>query len=338
MAAIQAEAPGLHPGRTALIAVSGGRDSAVLLHWLVSAGWKKLIVLHLNHSLRGRSSEADARFVKGLAGKFGLRCEIRQVDVARMAKRQKLSIETAGREARRAFFAALARKHRCKYVFTAHHADDQAETVLHRLCRGTSLAGFGGMKVVAGRVDNLIMLRPMLGVTRAEIDGYIATHGVKYREDKTNASRGPTRNRVRHELLPLMHEIFLRDVSPLIVRFAAQAARDDGFLQDAARAFAGRNSLETRDGALRITTALKKLHPAIASRIVFAWLTGRHRIPTRLQEIETALAMLRGAGSVKMNLPGGAHLGCDGRRLWVERPPVPTTGREPRPRPLRLRK
>lgn len=301
------------------MAVSGGRDSVALLHFLARAGWGRLIVCHLNHHLRGRVSDADERFVRELSRRAGLLCEARRVDVRSLARRKKLSLETAGREARRAFFAAMSRRHRCRFLFTAHHANDQAETVLHRLCRGASLAGFGGMPPVAESMEGIVTLRPLLEVTRAEIDAYIATQRLEFREDESNASRRHTRNRVRHEVLPLMDDVFLRDVSPLIVRFAKHAGRDDECLQDITRMFLRKNSLAAPKGALRVTAAFKGLHPAIQSRIVFAWLAKSHRIPAGAKEIDAALAMLRGTGPLKTNLPGGAHLRGDDRRLWVER-------------------
>lgn len=326
------------PGTPALIAVSGGRDSVALLHLLASAGWDRLIVLHLNHGLRGRSSDADAKFVRSLAAKLGLRCEIRKVDVARIAKRRKLSIETAGREARRAFFAAMAKKHRCRFLLTAHHADDQAETVLQRLCRGASLRGASGIRGSAETIPGLTTLRPLLGVTRAEIDDYLAARGLRFREDASNDSSAHTRNRVRRELLPLLNEIFRRDVRPLLARFAELAERDDACLSFLARDFLARRRLELPDGSLRLTPALRRQSHAISSRILHQWLTGLKVPDIGNHEIESALGMLRGDGPVKINLPGGGHLRCDGRRLWVERAPSPTRVRASRPRPLRRRK
>jgi len=321
-----------------LIAVSGGRDSVALLHWLTSAGWKRLVVIHLNHGLRGRSSDADAKFVRNLAAKLGLRCEVRKVDVARFAERGKLSVETAGREARRAFFAAMAKRHRCRFLFTAHHADDQAETVLHRLCRGASLRGASGMRGAAETIPGLTTLRPLLEVTRAEIDDYVARHRLRFRDDASNASSAHTRNRVRRELLPLMSKVFRRDVRPLLARFAELAERDDACLNSFAREFCMRRKLEHPDGSVRLTPALRRLPSAISSRILHQWLTGRKIPDIGNHEIESALWMLRGDGPAKINLPGGAHLHCDGRRLWVEQAPPPTRSRASHPRPLRRRK
>jgi tRNA(Ile)-lysidine synthase len=129
----------------ALIAISGGRDSVVMLHWLISQGRKNLILCHLNHSLRGCESGQDAALVRRLAKQHALICEIQKRDVAAYAKQQQLSLETAGRQLRHDFLFAVAEKHGAHSVFIAHHADDQAETILANLCRGSSVSGLSGM-------------------------------------------------------------------------------------------------------------------------------------------------------------------------------------------------
>src|ERR1700730_3456302 len=158
-----------------LIGVSGGRDSVALLHWLIEAGYKKLVICHLNHQLRGRSSEADARFVEKLAANYdnkivgqalrlpsspaSKRCacsttriarvdlEIGSTNIRVLAAKKKMSIETAGREARYQFFARVAKRRRCRTIFLAHHADDLVETFLINLFRG---AGPGGLSAMRG--------------------------------------------------------------------------------------------------------------------------------------------------------------------------------------------
>src|SRR5712692_856565 len=121
------------PGARYLIGVSGGRDSVALLHWLAECGYKKLIVCHLNHQLRGRSSDADARFVEKLTAKYGVALETGSANVLALAVKQKISIETAAREARYQFFAQVAKRRRCPVIFLGHHADDLVETFLINL-------------------------------------------------------------------------------------------------------------------------------------------------------------------------------------------------------------
>src|ERR1041384_643640 len=124
------------PTRRYLIGVSGGRDSVALLDLLTQNGYRRLVLCHLDHQLRGRSSAADAKFVKTLATKLKLQCEIGRTDVAALAKRTKQSIETAGRTARYEFFARVARRHRYRTIFLGHQADDLVETFLLNLFRG----------------------------------------------------------------------------------------------------------------------------------------------------------------------------------------------------------
>src|SRR6478735_6771937 len=120
----------LPPDARYLIGVSGGRDSVAMLHWLISLGYERLIVCHLNHRLRGRSSDADAQFVGKLAAKYPADFDIGSADVRALAKKRKISIETAAREARYAFFAETARRRNCGTIFVGHHADDLVETFL----------------------------------------------------------------------------------------------------------------------------------------------------------------------------------------------------------------
>src|SRR5690242_2080764 len=189
--------------RSYLIGVSGGRDSIALLNVLLEFGYQKLVVCHLNHRLRGAASRADARFVEKVARNLGLDCEIGSTDVGALAKRSKLSIETAARFARLAFFVEVARHRRCSKIFLAHHADDLVETALLNLFRGASPGGMAAMrKISIHRIarTKLTILRPLLGVWRSQIDSYIREHALKVREDKTNAMLRASRNKIRHRI------------------------------------------------------------------------------------------------------------------------------------------
>src|SRR5881396_2092754 len=160
---------GFPPDARYLIGVSGGRDSVALLHWLINLGYKKLIVCHLNHQLRGRSSGADARFVEKLAAKYGVDFELGAANVRALAKKKKMSIETAAREARYSFFAKAAKRHGWRTIFLAHQADDLVETFLLNLIRGAGLTGLAAMRDVSirhiGGVD-LKIVRPLLSAWR----------------------------------------------------------------------------------------------------------------------------------------------------------------------------
>lgn len=205
--------------RRYLAGVSGGADSVALLHLLHRHGFRDVVVCHLDHGLRGRASAADARFVGKLAASLGYPCESGKIDVRSLMKETGASLETAAREARHAFFALCSRKHRCPRLLLAHHADDQAETVLWNLLRGSR--GLSGMKEnqvlpMAGRP--LECVRPLLAGRREHLRAWLSSEGLAWREDATNAKPVAARNRLRHEVLPLLSEIARRDVVDSLVR------------------------------------------------------------------------------------------------------------------------
>ncbi len=188
-------------GDTVVVAVSGGGDSVALLDILVRLGELRLrlVVAHLNHLLRGAESDGDAAFVRELAARYGLPAEVRAVDVRELSRQRKLSLEEAGRRARYAFFSEIAGKYRAKCTALAHHADDQAETVLMRLLRGS---GGSGLCAMTPKSEDGSRVRPLLQVGRQEIEAYLAGRGLSFRSDSSNRDLNFLRNRIRHELIP----------------------------------------------------------------------------------------------------------------------------------------
>lgn len=237
------DASGMLPGGSRiLVAVSGGVDSMVLLHVLHSLaadrGWK-LSVAHLNHQLRGRSGEADARFVKTQCQRLGLSCVTGRGDVKSLAKRQKVSIEMAARELRHRFLARTARQRKCSVIALAHQADDQAELVLLRLLRGSGSEGLGGMSLV-GRsqaAPAIRLIRPLLEVSRERIVAFAGKAGIAFREDHTNANPLFLRNRIRHELLPLLRQHYQPAVDRILVRTASILSAEADCINDLASAW-----------------------------------------------------------------------------------------------------
>lgn len=310
----------LSPDACALVGVSGGRDSVALLDFLVKAGWRHLVVVHLNHGLRGRESGQDAAFVRRLAQRHGLRCVVQRVDVAGVAKQEKRSTETAARRVRDALFVSTAIGHGTRYVFLAHHAEDQAETILANLLRGTGSTGLRGMTPSAAAEDGLIKLRPLLQVRRGEIDDYLTVEGLGFREDSTNAKPAHRRNRLRKDALPLLSTIMQRDVTPLLLRAAELASQDDDCLNGIAlEAMRSRQMLEA-DGALRIPRDWAALHGAIQSRIIRWWLVEQWEMPEiGRSEVTSVLGMLQPEAAAKVNLPGGHHVRRKARKLRIEK-------------------
>jgi len=211
------------------VAVSGGADSVALLLLLLELRDKLGIVLsvvHFNHKLRGKASDADEQFVKKLAAKHGLEFHASHRDVAEMARRQHTNLEDAGRRARYIFFELLADDGRITRVATAHTADDQAETVLAHILRGTGLAGLGGVRQIAGRV-----IRPLLEVRRAELRTYLRGKKQAWREDASNQDTTRMRARIRKKLLPLLEEKFQPAVVGHLATLARIASEEEAFLQ-----------------------------------------------------------------------------------------------------------
>lgn len=310
------------PRRKYLVGVSGGRDSVALLHALREAGFRSLVVCHLDHRLRGRASAGDARFVGRLAAGWGFACEAGRADVPALARDGRLSLETAAREARLRFFAEAARRHRCRRVFLAHHADDQVETVLHRLCRGTGLAGLGGMAEVS-RQGPLELVRPLLGVWREEIDAYVAAHRLPWREDATNAETDRSvRNRWRHELIPALAAALGRDPRAAIHRLAALARDDDEALEAwLDREWPAAVAAEARAGApVALRPAILLAWPvALQRRALRRWLDGSGVPGIDFQLVESLRALLPSSAPVaKLNLPGGRHVRRRGGRIFLE--------------------
>ena len=189
-------------GDTVIVAVSGGADSVALLDILVSLVDLRLslVVAHLNHSLRGVESDGDESFVRQLAAGYGLPFETRRVDVNYLSAEKKLSLEEAGRVARYEYLRELAVCHKASAIALAHHADDQAETLLMRLIRG---AGVTGLAAMAPKTEDGVV-RPLLRVTRSEIELYLGHRGQTFRTDSSNTDTRFLRNRIRHDLLPYL--------------------------------------------------------------------------------------------------------------------------------------
>lgn len=215
------------------VAVSGGADSVALLLLLLElreALGLVLRVVHLNHQLRGRAADADEGFVSKLAAKHGLDFHCKRVDVAAKARREKANVEDAARRARQEFFAGLVAQGKVDRVAVAHTADDQAETVLAHILRGTGLAGLGGI-----HAETEYAVRPLLGVRRAELRAYLRAKKQTWREDKTNQDLSRTRARIRKKLLPVLERDFQAGVVEHLCALAEFAREDEEFLEWIAR-------------------------------------------------------------------------------------------------------
>ncbi len=214
-------------GKRICVAVSGGVDSLSLTHYLKSCEEKfgyQLSALHCEHGIRGEESVADKEFVVAICKAWNIPLTVYEEDCPALAKTEKCSLETAARNFRYRCFSSLINENKTDYIATAHHADDEAETILFRLARGTSLSGVKGMTEQDGFV-----IRPFLHWTRAEIERYAEENALKYRQDKTNFELNATRNKLRLQVLPSL-ENAVPGASENLVRFARIAAADDELL------------------------------------------------------------------------------------------------------------
>jgi len=301
------------PDARYLIGVSGGRDSIALLNWLVNLGYKKLIVCHLNHQLRGRSSDADARFVEKLAAKYRVDFELGAANVRALAKKKKMSIETAAREARYSFFAKAAKRHGCRTIFLAHHADDLVETFFINLFRGAGSAGLVAIRESSTRrIDDieLTIVRPFLPVWRKEIDSYVREHRLRFREDASNKNLDPLRNRLRHRVIPYLEKVLGRNIRPTIWRAAAIAVEEENWI-DA--------QLPDSSGAELSVPQLRALSVALQRRIILKWLRAKDISEVGFDVIEHVRSLAdRDAAVAKVNLPRDRHARRRAGRIFIE--------------------
>lgn len=209
---------------TVLVAVSGGADSVAMLRALVAvkpAGDGRLVVGHLNHRLR-EDADADERFVAELSGRLGLECCSGRIEPASLTEAGR-GLEAAAREARYRFLRTTAERLGARYVACGHTADDQIETVLHRILRGTGIAGLAGMPAARRLSEAVTLVRPLLGARRSELLEYLDRIGQPYRQDRSNLDRRFTRNRLRHDLLPHLAEHYNPAVGDALLRLARLA-------------------------------------------------------------------------------------------------------------------
>lgn len=193
----------LPPHTRVLLAVSGGADSMTMLH-LFKRIWADIVVAHCNFHLRGAESDADETFVRQTCNQQDIPLHVAQFDTNAHARQHGISVEMAARELRYQFFEQLANQHGYQRIAVAHNLDDQAETLLLNLLRGTGIRGLAAMHPLSGRI-----IRPLLFAPRADIERYAQLHRINYRTDSTNASTDYKRNKLRLNIMPL-----LRDINP----------------------------------------------------------------------------------------------------------------------------
>ena len=304
---------GLAPGKSLVVAVSGGPDSLCLLHAICSHREEldlHLYGAHLDHGLRGDASAEDAKFVAETFAQLDIPLSLEVADVPAFRAEHRLSVEEAARKVRYGFLARVAAEQRTDAIALGHTADDQAETVLMHVIRGSGLSGLRGMETVSRRSINgrdTVLVRPLLGVTRQETAEYCRILKLEPRLDETNQSTELKRNRVRLELMPLLEEYNPR-IRDALVRLSRSSARDMAYLEsETDRAWQCTVRSDSRGVSLN-SAAFSRLAPSIQGHLLRRALMS---VMGNLEDVEQShidgmsrLIMAGDAGRA-LDLPGG---------------------------------
>ncbi len=314
----------------ALLAVSGGPDSTALLlalaHLSASGALKlDLWLAHFDHGLRRRAErDAEKAFLSGLAAELGFPLLFGQGDVRAHARQHRLSLEEAARELRYRFLAEQAEKEAINVVATGHTADDQAETVLMHLVRGSGLTGLAGMRPsspwpLPGR-EGLLLVRPLLEVSRGDTERYCQEEGLSPCLDVTNLLLAPLRNRIRHELLPLLRG-YNPKIEGALLRLAAATSSDLAYLDETAGVFWHALAVKDKRSVSFRRSELTALSPAIRNRLLQAacqqLLTDAHQIEA--VHIRSMVEALAKPAASRLSLPGGLAFAVDGEAVRLTR-------------------
>ena len=299
--------------RVVLVGVSGGPDSVCLLHILhqlkASLGIK-LYIAHLNHMLRGASSDEDARYVEKLGRSLKISVTIEAVDIDSYRKEHKLSLEEAARDVRYDFFARTAKSAGAECVALGHTEDDQVETVLMHLVRGSGLGGLRGMSPITdmhpcGR-GKLRVIRPLLEVTKKETEDYCSAYNLRPRMDFTNSSLDYTRNRFRHELVPMLREAN-SNIGAAIRRMTHSVADDLSFIEGEVEKVWNDAVCVNPIGITINTASVLALHPALQSHLLRRVLSESlgDLVDIEAVHIERMLEALNKSAGKRLSLPRG---------------------------------
>lgn len=278
-----------------VVGFSGGADSTALAHWLLGVvGAGRLLLAHVNHGLRGAESDRDEAHARAFGEKLGVETVIHRTDVGKLAEKEGLGLEECGRRVRYAFFDSLA-SGPCDCVCTAHTADDNAETLLLHLCRGASLQGLCGIPARRGKI-----LRPILQVSRQEVEAYCAENGLDYVTDSTNFSLDYARNRVRRQLVPV-----LKDINPRFIEACSRAMEQLSCDRDYLEEEAARLLASVREPFGLHCEKLLAAPRSLRGRALRQYLTGAGCRDLEEKHLLLAEELLRQDGG--LSLPGGVQ-------------------------------
>ena len=282
----------LENGGAVLVALSGGADSTALLHFLYSVKEKYNLTVsaaHLNHCIRGEEADRDQSFCKILCEKYNIPFYSKTVDIPALSRQRQISEELCGREERYAFLESLADELNAK-IATAHNADDNAETLIFNITRGSSLRGAAGIPPKRGRI-----IRPLIGVTRAEIEEYCRQNGLDFVTDSTNLGDDYSRNKIRHRVIPVLRELN-PSFEAAVMRFTNSAAETADYL-DIQAGTALENA--AADYGYRADSLLGN-HAAVLNAAINILLK-KYNVQTDYKKLALISEILRNGGAVELN-------------------------------------
>ena len=287
-------------GRSALVALSGGVDSVVLLHLLLALR-AQVVAAHVEHGMRGENSQRDCAFVEALCARLGVPLAVAHVDVPARARASGRGLEETARDLRYAFLREERRRRGLDCILTAHHRNDQAETVLLHLVRGSSPRGLSGMREEEGD-----LLRPLLPFSRAEILRYAQEKGLPFVQDETNADTAFARNYVRHEVIPRLETLNPRAVEAIARLAALSRDQSDYIAQQADSVLRER----MRGDAL---SDVRDLHPGLRGAVLHEYLVRLGLREAGQADVDRLEGLLPRGRQARQPLRGAAGAGCAGR-------------------------
>lgn len=314
----------LTPGDRILVALSGGADSVcllVILHELKEVLGLSLKAVHVHHGLRGAEADRDSEYAKELSRSLGVPFSCIRVDAAAYAKAHRMSVEEAGRHLRYEIFEKERKAFGADKIAVAHHADDQAETILYHLFRGTGLKGLGGIRPVRDRI-----VRPLLPVSKEEILAYLKEKGISYCEDSTNSHTDYARNRIRGILLPKIREQINPRAAENIIHAGEMAAKADEYLEKQAENFLKDYGIRKTDEtgsvtAYAVRTEFLLKEDDIIKTYVIRTMIRSVRASMKditMTHVESAAALLSAPKGKQVDLPGGLLAVRISDCLWIK--------------------
>jgi tRNA(Ile)-lysidine synthase len=310
-----------------LVAVSGGPDSVALLRALCRlkqehrAGAGNLTVGHVNHRLRA-DADQDEAFISDLAQRLGIGCECRRLEPAALDLRD--GLEAAARAARYDQLLQMAQRHGARYVVTAHTADDQAETILHRIARGTGLAGLAGIRRARALSPAVTLLRPMLQIPRAEVLAYLGELGQDYCVDVTNDEMHFTRNRIRRDVLPLLEKEVNSQIKQALLRLGSLAGEAQEVIDTLSEELSARAVCADPAGRVSLDCRLVRQAPRYLVRDLFARLWRTQGWPQQAMGYEdwdrlAAMVIMPQADKIQQVMPGQIIVRREGEKILLEK-------------------